>query len=886
MRAAPAADRRRLARGRARRAGAARRRGRHARASSRSCGAIVARRASASAPRSSRTLGTEAIGVEDTLHLSERSAGAARHRECAGPRGREPVLAASGVSRFELRSRHSVRPGVTGYGGSGGRPRRPEPGAAARRRGGARARLHPRRRRLRARRRRSRGGSRTRSRPARSRRTRSSPSRSPTRPRARCARASRRSASPGVRARTFHSAALAQLRHFAPERGRADPPVEGAAAAPDRERAARRRTSSGPRATSRPRSSGRRTAASTPRSATAREARRPRAADPGRPDAARLPRVRAAQGGARARSTSRTCSSSRSGCSRTTSTRASDVPRRATARSPSTSTRTSTCSSRRCSSSGSATRDDLCVVGDDYQSIYAFTGAAPEHLLAMPARFPHATVVRLEENYRSTPQVLELANRLVPRLGGAEKTLRATLPDGPEPVVRAVRRAPRDEVARVVERDPRAARRGRRARGDRVLAARTRAWPTSRRRCTRRGSRSRARRCSSATRRAGCSRRLERATASTAAGARARRGARGRAGSTILPEKLGERELVAPERPRAARAARRASFDDARARRRVRRRAAARASTRRRRARGVHLLTLPPREGPRVRRGLPAAARGEGAAVAAGAHRRPRSTRSGGCSTSASPARERHLALTWSGKPSRFLAELGVAAPPAAPGRARRVPDDPRFDALRAWRLERAKADEVPAVRRLPRRDARGDREPRPQRLGELAQIAGVGPAKLERYGDDVLSVARSAERREQQVEHAAAGRAGRARRLPRRAFRSSSARGSVSGTQPPLADQRLVDAAEPAAVGRVDGHAERRRLAVHRPAGGDDEVGERDQALRVDGADRGRSPTGARAARRSRAAPSVRGSTTACTSRRGPRCSSVCGKSGFECRW
>ena len=71
--------------------------------------------------------------------------------------------------------------------------------------------------------------------------------------------------------------------------------------------------------------------------------------------------------------------------------------------------------------------DDLCVVGDDYQSIYAFTGAGPEHLLDVPRRYPHALVVRLEENYRSTPQVLELANRLVPKLGGAEKVLRPTL---------------------------------------------------------------------------------------------------------------------------------------------------------------------------------------------------------------------------------------------------------------------------------------------------------------------------------------------------------------------------------------------------------------------------------------------------------------------------
>src|SRR3954453_7644403 len=68
-------------------------------------------------------------------------------------------------------------------------------------------------------------------------------------------------------------------------------------------------------------------------------------------------------------------------------------------------------------------RDDLCVVGDDYQSIYSFTGAGPEHLLGVPDRFPHALVARLEENYRSTPQVLALANRLVPSLGGADKTL-------------------------------------------------------------------------------------------------------------------------------------------------------------------------------------------------------------------------------------------------------------------------------------------------------------------------------------------------------------------------------------------------------------------------------------------------------------------------------
>src|SRR6266516_1576270 len=82
-------------------------------------------------------------------------------------------------------------------------------------------------------------------------------------------------------------------------------------------------------------------------------------------------------------------------------------------------------------------RDELCAVGDDYQSIYAFTGASPAYLLGLPTRFPNATVIRLEDNYRSSPEVLALANRIVPALGGAEKILRATLGPGPEPITRS-----------------------------------------------------------------------------------------------------------------------------------------------------------------------------------------------------------------------------------------------------------------------------------------------------------------------------------------------------------------------------------------------------------------------------------------------------------------
>jgi len=63
-------------------------------------------------------------------------------------------------------------------------------------------------------------------------------------------------------------------------------------------------------------------------------------------------------------------------------------------------------------------RDDLCVVGDPRQTIYSFAGATPSYLTGFTAAFPHATVVRLVRNYRSTPQVAALANRLTGSAGG------------------------------------------------------------------------------------------------------------------------------------------------------------------------------------------------------------------------------------------------------------------------------------------------------------------------------------------------------------------------------------------------------------------------------------------------------------------------------------
>ncbi|MDT0277646.1 ATP-dependent helicase [Blastococcus goldschmidtiae] len=58
-------------------------------------------------------------------------------------------------------------------------------------------------------------------------------------------------------------------------------------------------------------------------------------------------------------------------------------------------------------------RAAVCVVGDPNQTIYSFTGADPDYLLGFADRYPDAEVVKLERDYRSTPQVVGLANRLI-----------------------------------------------------------------------------------------------------------------------------------------------------------------------------------------------------------------------------------------------------------------------------------------------------------------------------------------------------------------------------------------------------------------------------------------------------------------------------------------
>jgi DNA helicase II / ATP-dependent DNA helicase PcrA len=413
-------------------------------------------------------------------------------------------------------------------------------------------------------------------------------------------------------------------------------------------------------------------------------------------------------------------------------------------------------------------RDELCAVGDDYQSIYAFTGASPEYLLGMPARFPDATVVRLEDNYRSTPQVLAAANLLVPQLGGAAKVLRAVHVGGPEPVTRSFPE-PEAEAAYLVERV--------RALHDEgvpyeemALLYRTNARSADFEEAFTAAelpfqgaallSRDAARQLLKALRGAG----------GTAVSAQVRRVATEQGLLDRIPDGLGERE-VTRQNDLARIVGLAAEFDDGErtlaefvahlqqrfgsggqgtARSAASERTnSARAFVGNDRSRppipqagaiggGVHFLTYHRAKGlefeavflPRLEeRELPSKLSKTAAAIA-----EERRLLYVGMTRA-----KRHLTITWAGKSSRFLAELGVQREVTV--KAKPVePDDPLYAALKRWRLETAKAEERPAyvifhnstlaeiVRRAPRtRD-------------ELAAVPGVGPAKLERYGDEVLA--------------------------------------------------------------------------------------------------------------------------------------------------
>jgi DNA helicase-2/ATP-dependent DNA helicase PcrA len=376
--------------------------------------------------------------------------------------------------------------------------------------------------------------------------------------------------------------------------------------------------------------------------------------------------------------------------------------------------------------------DDLCAVGDDFQAIYAFTGATPEHLLGLPGRFPHATVVRLEENYRSTPQVLELANRLVPGLGGAPKTLRTTRPDGPLPTVQPFADG-LGETEFLVERI-----RALRAEGvpyeEMAILYRTNARSAVFEEALTiaevpfQGAalleRDAARQLLKALARE------EAAHAPTAV----REAAVEHGLLAHLPPRLGEREVTRQsdlkllvELARRMPEATVAEFVEE-----LRRRFGGGSG------RGVHLLTYHRAKGlefeavflPRLEeRELPSKfARTEDELAEERRLLYVGMTRA-----------KRHLTLTWSGLPSRYLRELGVSAPPPV------ADDDPLFASLKRWRLERAREEGKPAYVVFHDTTLAEIAARRPSSLAELGAVAGVGPAKIERYGAEVLAAVAAA---------------------------------------------------------------------------------------------------------------------------------------------
>ncbi|MDQ3254722.1 MAG: UvrD-helicase domain-containing protein [Acidobacteriota bacterium] len=87
-----------------------------------------------------------------------------------------------------------------------------------------------------------------------------------------------------------------------------------------------------------------------------------------------------------------------------------------------------------------ATHDNVAVVGDECQSIYSFRGASHRNMLEFPELFPTAEVIKLEENFRSTQPILDVANAIISNVKeGYAKRLFSSMKEGPPPVAVSAR---------------------------------------------------------------------------------------------------------------------------------------------------------------------------------------------------------------------------------------------------------------------------------------------------------------------------------------------------------------------------------------------------------------------------------------------------------------
>ncbi|MDA8203946.1 MAG: UvrD-helicase domain-containing protein [Chloroflexi bacterium] len=406
---------------------------------------------------------------------------------------------------------------------------------------------------------------------------------------------------------------------------------------------------------------------------------------------------------------------------------------------------------------------DLAVVGDPDQTIYTFAGASPEFLLRFAERHPGARTVALTENYRSSPQVLALANRLIATSGRGP--LRATQPAGPVPVIRrhadgeaelaafvaGIREVlaagvPPAEIAVLVRLN---------AQLPEVEEALTRAgigFRVTGQRFFERDEVRQARRLLA---------RAKLAETGPALAAALRQLLADRLGLAELSDEAGEeaRQRVAGLELLLGivtdLAAKDADLRLADVLAELERRDTAEAQAVQD---GVNLLTYHRAKGleweavflPSLEEGLLPVRQAKDEAAVAEERRL--------LYVGVTRAR-RHLALSWAARrtgpagkagarqASRFLAGLAPRREPpasrsASPGpAAAATPDGALLDRLRAWRRERARHDGVPAYVVAEDATLAAIAGARPQTLDELRDVRGIGPARLERYGAEVLAL-------------------------------------------------------------------------------------------------------------------------------------------------